>query len=535
MEYFNLILGLLGGIGIFLYGMHLTSRGMQKLAVSKMKEYISKYTDNRIKGLFAGIIATFFMQSSTATSIILVGLVGGSVLTLWQALGVMLGSSIGTTLTVQVLAFDITKYASLFVFLGVLFTIFVKTNRLKLIGQALLGVGFLFFGIGFISQTLEPLGHDPSFITFMVQYEKIPIVLLLISVLFTVLMHSSAATIVLCMTLISTNVLSLEAAVPIVLGANLGATIPALISSLASSREGKKVALSYFFFKLIGVSIALLLYGFIVHSISFLPGDVERQIANMHTLFNVLTAALFLPLLTFVALLMNRLLPSHEDKFAIQLENQLLELPDEALYNAKKEINQLGIRVENKMIAPLTNLFHLKDYQKSINLIEDSEKDLDRDYHIIFQFLLKLGQQDLTQKQSDLEVKCLYVLNDLEHIGDTVHQIARIFTKMEEEGLQLHDADKEELVEVANRVIETYKQSLEAFASNDMDMAKVVINEQGTFTTIKNDLIFSHFNHVIEEKMYNSKMSANQLELINHLFSIQQQSVHISQTVLGVV
>lgn len=508
---------------------------MQKIAVSKMKNYISRFTDNRVRGLLVGIVATFFMQSSTATSIIVVGLVSGSVLTLWQALGVMLGSSIGTSLTVQVLAFDVTKYASIFIFSGAILFIFARVNKLKLLGQSSLGVGFLFFGIGIISSTLAPLGSDPSFVGFMVKYESIPLIMFSLSVLFTVLMHSSAATIVLCMTLISTGVLSFTSAIPIVLGANLGATIPALISSLASTREGKKVALSYFLFKFIAVLLAFLCYGLIAESIGGLPGGVERQIANMHTLFNIGTAAIFLPILYNIARLMDRILPSKEEAPSIELDYRLLELPDEALFQAKKEIAKVSQKIQKNMVEQLRQLLKGENAQHSVQVISDTERELNRDYLIILQFLLRLGQENLSPKQSDIEVKCLYVLNDLEHIGDIINQIAIIFQKMEVGSLMLNEADKRELVDMSNRIISTYKRSLTAFELDNLAIAKEVIKEQGTYDKIKNNLIFNHFNHLIEEKSYNSNLSASHLELINQLYRVHQHSVHISQTVLGIV
>ena len=248
----------IGGLGIFLYGTYLLSNGLQRLAASKMRDYLTRLTDTRLKALFSGVVATFILQSSTVTSIILVGLVSSSAIGLSQAFGVVLGSAIGTTLTVQILTFDISMFSSVFIFLGVIFIIFVKHNRWKTTGMILLSIGFIFFGIHLISSSIEPLSQEQYLLDVLLNISDIPIMFAFISMVLTAIFHSSAAMIMIGVAFVTNGVLSVEAIIPLVLGANVGSTIPVLVSSTTSNQKGKQLAVFYFSFKLIGVVISFL-------------------------------------------------------------------------------------------------------------------------------------------------------------------------------------------------------------------------------------------------------------------------------------
>src|SRR5690625_2272013 len=278
------ILGFLGGLGIFLYGSHILSKGLQKLVASKMREYLATITSTRIKGIISGIIVTFFLQSSTVTNILVVGLAGSSIITLSQAFGIVLGSAIGTTLTVQILTFNITDYATLFIFIGVVFIVFVKRSIWQSIGQILLSIGFIFYGISLITSSLIPIAENDQFLQFLVSVSKNPLLFAIIAAFFTALMHSSAAMIIIGIAFVTSGILPLSAILPLVLGANVGSTIPVVISGISSNTEGKKLGLFYFVFKVTGVTLAMILLPYVIEGVSNLSGSAERQIAHFHTL-----------------------------------------------------------------------------------------------------------------------------------------------------------------------------------------------------------------------------------------------------------
>ncbi|KMJ55640.1 hypothetical protein AB685_26150, partial [Bacillus sp. LL01] len=304
------LLSFLGGLGLFLYGMSRLSKGLQKAAINKLRLQMGRIVKNRLKALVVGLLFTFFLQSSTVMSIIAVGLVSHSIITFVQALGVILGSAIGTTITVQVLAFNISQFSPLFIFLGVILLVFVSTDRVKPAGEMFLGFGMVLFGISYLSQAVLPLTNEPIVTELLLYLENQPLLLFWVSVLLTAALHSSVAMIIVGISFYSAGAMGYEEVIWLVLGANLGATVPVLVASFSVSREGRKVALAYLVMKLsivIVVGVVIMVFPVISNHI---PGGSERQIANFHTTFNLFLAICWLPFLFFLAKAMNQFLPN---------------------------------------------------------------------------------------------------------------------------------------------------------------------------------------------------------------------------------
>src|SRR5699024_79666 len=415
---FYILLAFLGGLGIFLYGTDILGSALQQLAATRMRTLLSTVTNTRLKGDLIDIVVTFFLQSSTVTSILVVGLVGGSVITLSQAFGVILGSAIGTTFTVQVLTFDITKYSAAFIFIGAIFIMFLKKQLYQNVGSISLSIGFIFFGIGTITSSLEPLSENQEVLSYLTSISANPVIFALLSMILTALMHSSAAMIIIGIAFVQSDVLTLEAIIPLVLGANIGSTFPAVISSFASTGEGRKLALFNVLFKGTGVILALLGLTWVIDIIPFLSDSSGRQIANFHTLFNIAIAMLFFPLVPLIKRLFILLFPTKEPEIAYEtkLYNNLLEIPDEALNSSRKEIIHLSEHVQEQMIMQLKGYVEKAVSKETIFEVENT---IDTSYVAIQQYLLKLGQKNLSEEQSNLEVKLLNILNDIENIGDT--------------------------------------------------------------------------------------------------------------------
>lgn len=532
--FFQSFLGFIGGLGIFLYGTHLLSNGLQRVAASKMRTYLTKLTDTRLKGLFSGILTTFLLQSSTVTSILLVGLVSSSALTLSQAFGVVLGSAIGTTFTVQILTFDISMYSSIFIFLGVIFIIFVKHDKWKSAGFILLSIGFIFFGIHLISSALEPLSEQARFLEILLSLSENPFIFAFISMVLTALFHSSAAMIIIGIAFVTNGVLTMEAVIPLVLGANVGSTIPVLISSTTSSKEGKKLAVFYFSFKFIGVALVFFGLAFLGPLMEMIPGNPGRQIANFHTIFNVWIAIIFLPFLPAIATLFKKLYPPKKKSpmFQVDLPEHLLTVPEEGLYQSKQEIVTLASLVHKGMIRRLEDYIDGKiDKQK----LYEIEILIDASYIQIQQFLLKLAQKDLTDEQSNLEVKLLNILNDIEHIGDTVIRFISIADKVSKKNIILNEADLEKVKTLLHYIEKTYVDSLSAFRDDDLQLAKDNLQYQASIDQFEKDVKFEHFNSLIHKKEHNPDISAVYLDIINQLLHIYQHSMNISRTVLGLI
>lgn len=530
----SIILGFLGGLGIFLYGTHLLSNGLQRVGASKMRQSLAAMTNTRIKGIVSGIIVTFFLQSSTVTNILVVGLVGESILLLSQAFSIVLGSAIGTTFTVQILTFDISQYASIFIILGTIFIMFINKSIWKAIGQIMLSIGFIFFGIGVITSSLEPMSESEEVLAFLVQLSERPILLALIGVVFTALMHSSAAMIIIGIAFVTSDVLTLSAVLPLVLGANVGDTLPVLISSLASQSEGKKLAIFNFLFKGIGATIAMLLLVFITDWVEYLPGSPERQIANFHTLLNIAIALLFVPFLPWIAKIFRKLLPQQEleSSFQVNLNKELLVVPEEALISSKKEIYQLAKMVKKDMINQLKGYI---DGTVSKEDLDNVENIIDDSYIEIQQYLLMLGQNNLSSSQSNEEVKLLNILNDIEHIGDIVIRFISKVEKVKEKNISLNTSDQEQLNELLDYVEESYSNSLSAFKENSRKIARSNIQTQSNINQFEKDTKFEHFNSLITKQEHNPEISAVYLDVVNQLMQIYHHSQNISRTILGLI
>jgi phosphate:Na+ symporter len=534
MDFSAIVLGFFGGLGIFLYGTHLLSNSLQRIAASKMRSYLTKITNKRWKGIFSGIVTTFLLQSSTVTSILVVGLVSSAALSLGQAFGIILGSAVGTTLTVQILTFNISAYSTLFIFAGAVLTIFVKRSRWRNTGMIVLSIGFIFYGIHLISSSVSPLSAYEPVTDILLFVSGMPILFALLAMVLTALFHSSAALILIGIAFIDSGMLSVEVIIPLVLGANVGSTLPVILSSLSLSFEGKKLAFFTFLFKFTGAALFFLLLPWMMKGIGFLPGEPGRQVAHFHTLFNIVNALIFLPLLPLVAKGFQRFFPDKKEEplFRVELNNKMLDVPGEALFHSKREIVRLATLVHADMIRQLADFMDGKHAARDLIKIE---RIIDASYVKIQQYLLKLGQNDLTNSQSNEEVKLLHILNDIEHIGDSVLRFIGAAEKVGKKNIKLGEKDLAQIKELLRYIEKAYANSLTAFKHNDIAVARENIQFQSHVNQFENDIKFEHFNSLIHRQEYNPNISAVYLDITNQLLQVYQHSMNISRTVLGLI
>ncbi|MHB8157085.1 MAG: Na/Pi cotransporter family protein, partial [Desulfocucumaceae bacterium] len=336
--------GLFGGMGLLLYGMSIMSDGLQKIAGAKLRVILGSLTHNRVIGLLMGSLITILFQSSTATTVILVSLSSASIISLRQALGIILGADIGTTVTAQLIALKVTEVAMPIVAAGALITFFSKNDSYRKYGQVILGFGLIFLGLKIMSETMYPLRQDPFFPLLMAKLSQIPVLAMLISMVFTFLICSSAASIGIIMVLAMQNLIDLHAAIYLLLGANIGTSFTAIISSLGSTRESQRVATAHFLFKFTGVLLVLPFVHVFEVLITKVAWSPVYQVANVHTFFNVALALFFLPFTSQFALLLEKILPEKPGNKAIKplyLDERLISTPSIALGLAAKEISRM--------------------------------------------------------------------------------------------------------------------------------------------------------------------------------------------------
>jgi phosphate:Na+ symporter len=535
MEIAIIIVVLFGGLGLFLYGTYLTSEGLQKETASKMNQVIKRLTTNKYSAVLTGIIMTVFLQSSSATTVLLVSFVNVSILSLAQALGIILGASIGTTFTVQLIAFKFTDYALFFVGLGAFLKLFGNSERWKNIGQAILGFGFLFYGMVLMAEAMLPLRSYSFFVNTLITLSDNPVLMLLVATIFTAIVQSSAATIALAMSLALQGAIPVEATLPIVFGANIGTTTTALISSLTASREAKKVAIAHLIFKIIGVVIFLPFLSVFYNFNISLTNDIARQIANAHTIFNIVNAVMFLPFSLQFARFMDKLLPTVEEEAQVikHLDERVLDVPDLALELAKNEIIHMSQLVQ-KQIDLIPNIIKDKSIPSNKLLIE-KERYIDFLHKAINKYLTTITQRNLTEAQSVAEVKMLYIANDFELIGDVAISMTKLTNKMIRLNLQISQDNLLELAEMQNLIRDNFHKTIFAFKNNDVSLASEVIKSHPRVLRLEKKMRYNHFSSmcIITENESDLEISAVYLDIINNYIRINSHLVSITQAVMG--
>ena len=429
---FLMITSLFGGLGMFLYGMEMMSDGMKVAAGNKMRSILEKLTSNRLLAVCVGAFVTMVIQSSSATTVMLVSFVNSGLLTFIQGLGVILGSNIGSTITAQIVAFKVTDYALALVAAGALMALFSKKDSTKNIGFVILGFGLLFYGMKVMSDTMKPLRSNPAFNDILISLEN-PFMGILAGAVFTALIQSSSATTGIVITLASGGSITLEAGIPLIFGANVGTCITALLAGLNASKEAKRVAIAHVTFNLTGVLLFCFWIPTFSEFISKTSNDIPRQIANAHTIFNILATVVFIPFTPLVGRLIIKYFPDEKKDRDItkpavmHLNDDVLDTPTVAISNAQAEIRGvIGLleRVVGSVAKPFISEESLKD-------IEDENEDFESGLqnrmkkieflnNEISSHLIKINNQDLTKNQSAEIFNLVSIINNFNSIKSSV-------------------------------------------------------------------------------------------------------------------
>src|SRR5438105_12635297 len=411
------LFAILGGTALLLYGVRLVGEGLQRAAGARLRHLLSTLTGNRFKALLVGAGVTAMLQSSSATTVMLVGFASAGLLTLRQTIGVILGADIGTTVTVQLLAFDLLQLSPLVVFLG--WVLYVAgRGTIRYVGQAILGFGFLFLGMKLIHDGTAPLATNELFADLLRPLADQPLVLVLISAAFTALVRSSAAVIGLALSLASAGLMPLVGAIPIIFGANVGTAATAVIAAVGQNAEARRVAAAHAAFKIVGVAIFFPFIGPFADLVRATSPDVQRQIANAHTIFNVALAFLFLPFSGVAADVVTRLIPEARRAATgpMYLNPAVLDTPAVALGQALREVLRMGDVVlqslrETRVVLERDDIALMREIIARDDLIDRLEED-------IKQYLVKLREHELTAHQAERETARIFVIVHLEENGD---------------------------------------------------------------------------------------------------------------------
>ena len=529
----SVLISLLGGASLLLYGVRLVGDGLQRAAGPQLRHVLQTLSGDRVRALLVGAGVTALLQSSSATTVMLVGFASAGLLSLRQTIGVILGADIGTTATVQLLAFDLLAVSPAIVFVGFLMSTAAR-GPLSYIGRAILGFGFLFLGMRLIAEATLPLKESALFRDIITALVGQPIVLLVIAAVLTPLVASSAAVIGLALSLGASGILPLDGAIPIIFGANIGTAGTALLASVGANVEARRVAVAHALFKVAGVAIALPLTAPFIDLVRTTAPDVPRQIANAHTLFNVALAILFLPATGLAADAITRLMPEthRSEEGAIYLNPQTLDTPAVALGQALRETLRMGDLVVRSLRDTLA-VFERND-EALMRAVIKRDDQIDRLEEDIKQFLTRLREQALTAEQSERETALLFVVVDLEATGDIIDK--QLMELAQKKITGSHTFSKQGFAEIRDlhaKAVENVELALSALAAGDRSIAEKVLRHKTPISELERRYRQSHMQRLREGLKESIDTSSIHLDVLLALRQVNSFATAIAYAVLG--
>lgn len=524
-----LVFSLFGGLGVFIFGLNYGSKGLIRAAGAKMRDLLFSLTKNRFMALVIGIIVTVILGSSTASSILLVRFASGGIILLEQALGILLGINIGTTITVQIIAFKILDYAILIVGIG--FFLMHLFPKLRNVGQAIFGLGLLFFSLRLMSVATSNLKYLPDFNEAIANLAHYPILGIVAAAVLAFLLRSSAATIGIVLILSFDSLIQLHQAVPLILGANLGTTFSSLLS--ANTIEGRRVAFAHLLFNVIAITVLFPFMKFIPVVINVIGGDTARQIANLHTLFNVFSAVIFLPLLHPLSKMLKSLVreTTKERLRMHRLDPTFLSTPAIALGQAAREILHMA-DIVIKMLEDSICVFQNRDndLRKKIIKVDD---DVDALEETITPYLTKISEVEMDSGLSGFHSALLNAVNEIEHIGDVISKNLMTYAKKQiDTGFSFSKEGFDQIEKLHVFCLTTLRTAVDAIATKDKRLAKEAALRKELGYTMAKELNELHLDRLKRGLKESLETSTIHLDLISDLERINFHAAVIAEGLL---
>lgn len=502
---FEIIVGLIGGLGLFIYGMQIMSNSLKVVAGDRMKHLLEVLTSNRFKAIICGIVVTIMVQSSSTTTVMVVGFVNASLMNLTQAAGIILGANIGTTVMAQLIAFNVDAVAPILIGIGTVMSVFGNKKKTRDIGTILLGIGILFFGISTMSSTMEPLKDNPVFKRWLITYGRNPILGLLIGTVITGIMQSSGATLAMLQALAISGIFAdvsgtaaIQICIPMMIGTNIGTCVTALLSSIGTSKAAKNAAIIHLSVNIFGAIWVMTLlaifnavlpvnpiYQFLVDisgtmktsSGAVIP-NVARQIAMSHTFFNVANMFVMLP---FIDKLVN-FLETHikddeeESDKGLQLDDRLLNNPAVAIGQVGRELVHMAEMAEKNL--KLAGKALVEGDEKAIEKVYQREDRIDEHEKGIIDFVIRLSNLNVSQEENDRLASYLQIAHDIERIGDHAENIVELAEDKIEKDVKMTEAARNELLELLDLTYSIVQHVKEALDSEDDAICMKIYEEE---------------------------------------------------------
>lgn len=502
-EFFSLM----GGVGLFLYGMSIMSSGLKSAAGDKMKSILEYATSNRFLSVVIGILVTLLIQSSSATDMMVISFVNSGLMHLSQAIGVIMGANIGTTITAQITAFNLGAYAPIILFIGAVMYLFLRKNVVKHVGSIIMGFGMLFFGISVIKGAIAPLSQSEGFISFLSRLSN-PAVAIVFGIAFTALLQSSSSSVVIFQTFAIQGLLSYEMTVYLVIGAAIGSVTPNLLASLTTNRNGKRTAVLNLLFNIIRAGIIVILIqivpGFLEFIKNLTPGDIGRQVANTHTIFAILAVIIELPFAGAIVGLSKKIIPMLPEENKTLEERKLLYmvategLPSSVVIaQARMEISRMGKITLESMKNAVDSFFNLDD--KLAEMVKETEETVDYLTDAITERLIAIKSMEFSPKEQYQISQMMLVASDIERISDHAENIIEYQEKIKSKQASISETGLKELKMLADATVESIEVSLSVFETENYDRLDEAEKLEQKVDRLQTEIVNSHIERLMKE------------------------------------
>ncbi|MDQ0481634.1 phosphate:Na+ symporter [Alkalihalobacillus hemicentroti] len=534
----EMIFQFVGGLGIFLFGLKYMGDGLQRSAGDRLRDILDRFTTNPFMGVLAGIVVTILLQTSSGTTVLTVGLVNAGFMTLRQAIGVIMGANIGTTVTAFIIGIPIKDYALPIIFIGAALIFFVKNKKITYLGQIIFGFGGLFYGLELMSNGMKPLRGLQAFQDLTVSMSDNPILGVVIGTVFTVIVQSSSATIGVLQSLFSQDAMSLQAAMPVLFGDNIGTTVTAVLASIGASVAARRAALTHVIFNLIGTTIFLIILSLYTPFISYIQGVLnlndEMTIAFAHGIFNVSNTIIQFPFIALLAVLVTKIIPG--DDTAIEYKPKHLDpvfierSPSVALGQAKEEVIRMS-EFAYKGVKEASNYVTSKE-QKSAEKTAQYEEAINNLDTKITDYLIQLSATSLSGEESTRHGMLMDSVRDIERIGDHMENIVELADYQLSNKVKMTDVAMKDLDDMFELTLTTLQQAFDALDKWDTEKAHEVVKLEDKIDKMERSLRKQHILRLNEGECTGSAGIVF-VDMISNLERIGDHAVNIAEAVIG--
>ncbi len=534
----EILFQVIGGLAIFLLGMRMMSESLQRVAGDRMRSILKRMTDNRLLGLMAGALVTAVIQSSSATSVIAVSFVNSGLMVLRQAVGVIIGANIGTTITGQLIAFKVMTYAFPMIAVGFALLAFARNRRTQFWGRALVGLGMIFLGMTLMKGVLEPLKSSMAVKEFFMNFSSNPLLAIFAGTLLTAIIQSSSATVGLTMTLAGAGLISLQGAVYLVLGDNIGTTVTAQLSAIGGSRAARQTAMAHTMFNVLGaVYMGILIAnpnGFVLNFFRSTSGDSLRQVANAHSIFNLFNALIFLPLVPLLARVCRWIVPDRKEEVSeeieLHLDDHLLDSPALAIDNLERELVKMADYAGDTVSLATKYFLTGASRPEKIMSMEDRVDYMQRDMTI---YASKLFQRDLDQELSLKLPVIIHSINDIERVSDHAVNMVEARDRIKGDITKQSGFFPEAAVEVTALVHGMFEEVVKALATHDREASRSVLAYEERINSLEDRAKRLYAESLNREERLGDMTGLVLLDFIDYCERIGDHLTNVAQSLLG--